>query len=565
MASLKGAEVITRMLEGYGVTHVFFVPTILTHTLIDMEERDSIARILVHSEKAAAYMADGYARASGRPGVCLAQTVGAANLASGLRDARLTASPIVAVTGGPFKHSRDRFQYQEIEDRPMFAPVTKSSVRVEMVDRLPGAIRHAFRVATSGRPGPAHIEVEGHYGDVLELQSTEEAPLAEARHVQLPPFRPSPDPGETRAAARLVSSARRPVIIAGGGVRMSQARAALVRFGEKFAVPIAASLSGKDVIPAEHPLSVGVVGQYSRECANRIVADSDVVILMGTKAGSQGTHSWQVPDPSKKIIHCDIDPEVVGVNYVNSASLVGDVGVTVDRLFELMPDFQQADRSQWLESVRKTVSDWYEANTDVRHTDVTPMRPERLCSDLSIHLPPDAVVVADTGHAGMWCAAFLDLRSPGQTFIRAAGSLGWALPAAIGAQCAVPDRPVVAFTGDGGLWYHLGELETAARRSIPITVIVNNNDSLNQEIDIYREAYGGELRGRHHELWHFRKVDFAAIAREMGVSSARVETPGDFTAAFTEAMRSPGPFLIDVATDRYAKAPLAYLPRGLGG
>src|ERR687895_202344 len=190
MASLTGAQVIARMLEGYGVTHVFFVPTILTHTLIDMEERGAIDRILVHSEKAAAYMADGYARASGRPGVCLAQTVGAANLASGLRDARLTASPIVAITGGPFRHSRDRFQYQEIEDRPMFAPVTKSSVRVEEVDRLPGVIRHAFRVATSGRPGPTHVEVEGHYGDVLERQSTEEPLVPELRHGQLPPFRP---------------------------------------------------------------------------------------------------------------------------------------------------------------------------------------------------------------------------------------------------------------------------------------------------------------------------------------------------------------------------------------
>src|SRR5918999_246954 len=190
MASFTGAEVVARMLEGYGVSHVFFVPTILTHTLVEIEQRGAIDRVLVHSEKAAAYMADGYARASGRPGVCLAQTVGAANLASGLRDARLTASPIVAITGGPFRHSRNRFQYQEIEDQPMFVPVTKSSVRVDMVDRLPAVIRNAFQMATSGRPGAAHIEVEGHYGDVLERQSTEEPLVPELRHGQLPPFRP---------------------------------------------------------------------------------------------------------------------------------------------------------------------------------------------------------------------------------------------------------------------------------------------------------------------------------------------------------------------------------------
>jgi acetolactate synthase I/II/III large subunit len=565
MTSLTGAEVIARMLEGYGVSHVFFVPTIMTHTLVEIERRATINRILVHSEKAAAYMADGYARASGRPGVCLAQTVGAANLASGLRDARLTASPVVAITGGPFRHSRDRFQYQEIEDRPMFAPVTKSSVRVEQVDRLPGVIRHAFRTATTGRPGPAHIELEGHYGDVLELESTGHAPDVDARHDRLPPYRPAPDPAETLAAARLLASAQRPVIIAGGGVRLSQARAAVVEFAERFRVPVAASLSGKDAIPAEHPLSVGVVGLYSRECANRIVGDADVVMFLGTKAGSQSTHSWRVPDVTRKIIHCDIDPEVIGVNYITSASLVGDVALTLQRLTDVMSDLDQRDRSGWLDHVRTTVTGWYEMNADLRRTGRTPIRPERLCAELSADLPEDAVVVADTGHAGMWSAGFLDLRSPDQTFIRAAGSLGWALPAAIGAQCALPDRPVITFTGDGGLWYHLAELETAARWNIPVKVIVNNNNSLNQEIDIYRDAYGGELRGRHGELWQFREVDFSALARELGVASARVERPDELAGALARARRTDGPFLVDVVTDADATAPLAYLPESAPG
>jgi acetolactate synthase-1/2/3 large subunit len=442
----------------------------------------------------------------------------------------------------------------------MFAPVTKSSVRVEEVDRLPGVIRHAFRVATSGRPGPTHVELEGHVGDVLELQPTEEAPDVDARHDRLPPYRPAPDPSETLTAARLLATAQRPVIVAGGGVRLSRARAAVIEFAERFGVPVAASLSGKDAIPAEHPLSVGVVGLYSRECANRIVGDADVVMFLGTKAGSQSTHSWRLPDPARKIIHCDIDPEVIGVNYVTSASLVGDVAVTLERLSDAMTDLDEADRSRWLHHVRTTVTAWYDANASVRGTGSTPLRPERLCADLSAHLPEDALVVADTGHAGMWSAAFLDLRSPDQTFIRAAGSLGWALPAAIGAQCALPDRPVVAFTGDGGLWYHLAELETAARWNIPVKVIVNNNNSLNQEIDIYRAAYGGELRGRHGELWQFRPVDFAAVARAMGVESERVEAPDDLPRALERATRTDGPFLLDVVTDAGATAPLAYLP-----
>jgi len=564
MATLRGADVLAQMFNSYGVTHVFFVPTILTHTLVEMEKSTDIARVLVHSEKAAAYMADGYARVSGRPGVCLAQAVGAANLASGLRDARLTASPVLAITGGPFKHSRDRFQYQEIEDRPMFAPLVKSSTRVELADRLPAALRQAFRTTTSGRPGPVHLELESHHGDAVELQTTQEPPAVEQRDRQVPPFRPLADPRDVEEAGRLLARAGRPVIVAGGGVRMSGARADLVKFAEAFDIPVAASLSGKDVIPSDHPLSVGVVGLYSRECANRVVAEADLVFFVGTKTGSQGTHSWRVPDSSKTFIHCDIDPEIVGVNYLNDSSLVGDVGAVVGQLTEAMSRMESVDRGAWVTEVRSQVAEWYSANDAVRHTDVSPIRPERLCKDLSVELPEDAVVFADTGHAGMWCGGWLDLRSPEQIFVRAAGSLGWAFPASIGAQCALPDRPVVTFTGDGGMWYHLAELETAARWNIPVKIIVNNNDSLNQEIAIYRDAYGGELRGNHHELWNFRSVDFAAIARELGVASARVESADGFSVAFKEALRTDGPFVIDVATDQNAAAPLAFLPEESG-
>ncbi|MGH2826465.1 MAG: thiamine pyrophosphate-binding protein [Actinomycetota bacterium] len=564
MPELTGAEVIAQMLEAYGVTHVFFVPTILTHSLVEMEKSTDIARVLVHSEKAGAYMADGYARVSGRPGVCLAQMVGAANLASGLRDARLTSSPLIAITGGPFKHSRDRFQYQEIEDRPMFAPLVKSSTRVELADRLPAVLRQAFRTATSGRPGPVHVEFESHHGDSVELQTTEEEPLTDNRNRQVPPFRPPADIGDVAEAARLLSRAERPVIVAGGGVRMSGARQQLVEFADAFGIPVAASLSGKDVIPSDHPLSAGVIGLYSRECANRIVGGADLVFFVGTKTGSQGTHNWKVPDPSKRIIHCDIDPEVVGVNYLNSSSLVGDVSATLRQLTEAMNELKQVDRAPWIASVRSTVTDWYAANEAVRNSQATPIRPERLCKDLSLELPEDAVVVADTGHAGMWCGGWLDLRSPEQIFVRAAGSLGWALPASIGAQCALPDRPVVTFTGDGGIWYHLSELETAARWNIPVKVIVNNNNSLNQEIPIYQDAYGGELRGKHEQLWHFREVNFASIAREFGIASARVESADGFSVAFKEALRTDGPFLIDVATDMFATAPFAFLPQEAG-
>ena len=201
---LTGAQLIADLLDNYGVTHVFFVSAILNHTMYQMELRTGITRVVTHGEKAAAYMADGYARASGRPGICLAQTVGAANLAAGLRDGYMGSSPIVALTGGPFRSSRGRHQYQEIDDdKAMFGPVTKSSTRVDSLDRIADTIRQAFRVATTGRPGPVHIEFENHHGDALELLEGDLDSTAEARFTRLPPFRPAPDLEEVDPGRRL--------------------------------------------------------------------------------------------------------------------------------------------------------------------------------------------------------------------------------------------------------------------------------------------------------------------------------------------------------------------------
>ncbi len=558
---LKGSQLIADLLEGYGVTHVFFIPTILNHTLYEMEQRTRISRVLAHSEKAAAYMADGYARASGRVGVCMAQMVGAANLAAGLRDGWMASTPLIAVTGGASKNSRDRYQYQEVNDGPAFLPYTKASTRVDSLERLAPTIRQAFRTATTGRPGPVHIELENHHGDALELQEGDLDPSAEIRFGQLPPFRPSPDPADVDEAVRLLTRSSRPVIVAGGGVRYSGARATLVAFAEQMSIPVAASLSGKDVIPADHPLSVGVVGLYSREAANRVVSEADLVFYVGSKTGSLVTHSWRFPSPDVTVIQSDISGDVAGVNYPNAASLVGDARVTLEAMSAAAGRVEVSDeRVQWLERVRGLVADWYAETDEERNSDAVPIRPERLLREVSDALPSDAVVVADTGHSGVWTAGHLDLRSESQGYIRAAGSLGWAFPGALGAQCALPDRPVVCFTGDGGLYYHMAELETMARWNIPATIVVNNNNSFNQEIPLWTSAYGGELRGRHGEMWQFSPVNFAGVAREMGLQATRVEDPADLSRVLKESIGSGAPTVIEVMTDLWATAPKPALP-----
>src|ERR1700704_6166958 len=267
---MSGAECMADMLQGYGVTHVFHVPAVLRKTYAVMESRTTIKRLHVHSEATAAYMADGYARASGKPGICMAQVIGALNLAAGLRDAWLAHSPVIAMTGGRDAKTKFRKVYQEIDDMPAFEPVTKFNATVDDVSRFPDMVRQAFRTAVSGTPGPVHLQFRGNEGQV-DADEAELEPLVEAQFSRVPPFRPQADGDSVRAALKLLQDAERPVIVAGGGVRASGAAAELVALAEALQIPVATSLNGKDVIPGNHPLAVGVVGTYSRESANRVV------------------------------------------------------------------------------------------------------------------------------------------------------------------------------------------------------------------------------------------------------------------------------------------------------
>jgi len=318
-----GARVLADMLAGYGVTHVFMVPAVLRRTMAELERRTTIHRIQTHGEKAAAYMADGYARACGRPGICMAQHVGALNLAAGLRDAYLAHSPVLAFTGGRDPRTSFRKLYQEVDDVPAFEQVTKFNATVDAVERIPDLVRQAFRVAVSGAPGPVHLQFRGNEGQV-DAEEAEIEAICEPMFSRVPPFRPEPEPGSVRQALALLEHAERPVLIAGGGVRASGAGAELVALAEKLAIPVATSLNGKDVIRAEHPLAVGVVGTYSRESANRVVAQADLVCFIGSATGGMTTNIWNCPKIGVAAIQIDIDPEALGRNYPLRAAVLGD-------------------------------------------------------------------------------------------------------------------------------------------------------------------------------------------------------------------------------------------------
>jgi len=560
MPKMTGARLFAEMMQGYGVTHIFFVPAFMLKSFAEMEDMP-IARIMVHGEKAAAYMADGFARVSGKPGVCMAQMIGASNLAAGLRDAHMAGAPIVAITGGPTPQSRYRHAYQEVDDVAQFDAVTKFNAQVDHAARMPDLVRQAFRMATSGAPGPAHLRMQGHLGQMTE-QEAELDPLVERAYACVPPFRPEPEMQHVRDAIAVLAAAKRPMMVAGGGVIRSGAQAELVELAEKLSLPVATSLNAKAVMADRHPLNAGVPGAYSRDCANRALAEADLVFFIGSHAGGQVTNNWMFPPPGTKVIQLDIDPAELGRNYPNAVSVLGDAKTALRRMIEAATRKAPEAAGEWTRRVQKLVADWRAENAEMRNAEVAPIRPERICKEISDALPPNGIVVSDTGHAGIWTARFIEVRHPGQGYYRTAGSLGWGFPAALGVKCAAPDRPVVCFTGDGGFYYHIGELETARRHNINAVIVVNNNSALNQEIKLNDIAYGGKQRGRSEEMWRFPEVNFAKVAESFGCTGIRVEKPGELSDALTRAIAMNKPVVVDVVTDMYAIAPHPWTPTG---
>jgi acetolactate synthase I/II/III large subunit len=556
MPRMTGAKFMVQTMQAYGVTHAFYMPMVVTRALVEME-KVGIRRIMTHSEKAAAYMADGYARAAHRAGICMAQNVGAANLAAGLQDAYLAGSPVIALTGRGTPMQQYRHHYQEIDHVQAFAAMTKYNVMVDSAEQLPLLLRQAFREATSGAPGPVHLDLQGSTGNVVMDAEADLDVIVEAPFTHVPPFRSEPEMAMVRDALRLLAGASRPVIVAGGGVASSQAQREVVELAERLSIPVATSLNAKGTIPDHHPLSVGVCGTYSRWCANRVVSEADLVFFIGSHTGSQVTTEWKIPRMGTPVIQLDIDPSELGRSYPIQAGLQGDAKAALRKMIEAAE--ASGPRSEWLARVQQLVHAWREEVAPLAHSDSTPIRPERLCTELTAWLPGNAVLVTDTGHSGIWTGTMVDAKDPNQMFLRCAGSLGWAFPAAIGVKCALPDRPVVCFTGDGGFWYHLAELETAVRYGINTVTVVNNNHSLNQEKRGNERYYGGEP-GNVEELWVFPDTDFSKLAEDMGGFGIRVHHPGEIQGALDKAVASGKPAVVDVVTDINGIAPRAWTP-----
>jgi acetolactate synthase-1/2/3 large subunit len=554
---VTGAEWLARTLAANGTTHVFFIDAVLRRTLIELGTL-GVTRVLAHAEKSAAYMADGYARIAGRPGICFAQSVGAANLAAGLQDAWLGRSPVIALTGRKPPAHQHRNAYQEIPHAPLYAPVTKFSAAVDAAADLPRLLRQAWREAMSGSPRPAHLDLNGLQADIIELGTVNEPAGADpALQLRMPPYRPTPADDEIERTAAKLRGAKRIAIVAGAGAAASGAGPELLALAEALAAPIATSLGARGIVPTQHPLSVGCAGSYAAPPANQIVHEADLVLFIGCHTGDLVTHTWRIPAIDTEVVQIDIDPVELGRSYKNTLGLMGDPKATLAKLAAALGkpsrDTAFADRAAGI------VAAWREERAPKLASNAAPILPDRLCAEITSALPEDGILVADTGYSGIWTSTLIELNGAGQTYLRAAGSLGWAFPASLGAKCAAGDRKVICWSGDGAIYYHLTELETARRRGIAVVLVINNNSGFGQGWpNIQRQQ--GNKPGDVRDLVRFGPTNFADVARVFGLRGIRVEEPSQIAPALKDALASDETVIVDVATDIDARAPEPWLP-----
>jgi acetolactate synthase-1/2/3 large subunit len=373
----------------------------------------------------------------------------------------------------------------------------------------------------------------------------------------MPMHRPVANARDIERAAAILTGARRVAIVAGDGAAVSRAGPEVLALAEALAAPVATTLGARGFIPTTHRLSAGVAGSYSAPPANRIVHSADLVLFIGCDTGDQVTLNWQIPPINTPIVQVEADPLEIGRSYPNTTGLLGDPKATVAHLGHIIG--RPTRDHGFAEEAARIVADWRAHMMPLVTKNTAPISVERLCAEVTRALPTDGILVADTGYSGIWTGTMVELNGAGQTYLRAAGSLGWAFPASLGAKCAAGDRTVLCFTGDGGFYYHLAELESARRCHIPVVIIVNNNSGFGQNLTgVHRIA--GDRSDRGEALIRFGPTDFTEVARSFGVRGIRVEQPGQIAAALQQAITANGPVVVDVVTALEPRAPEPWTP-----
>jgi acetolactate synthase-1/2/3 large subunit len=554
--TLSVADLVAQVLQRHGVQHIFGQS--LPSELLLAAERIGIRQVFYRTENAGGAMADGYARVSGRIGVVAGQNGPAATLlVPPMAEAIKASIPLLALVQEVPREQRARNAFQEFDHRLLFASCAKAVVALDDAGRMEDEIENAIVLATSGRPGPVALLLPK---DVL----SQPAPARVSRRDGLGCFpldRPRPEKAGIRQAAEILSSAKRPLVIAGGGVHLSGACLQLARLQEAASLPVATTTMGKGSVDESHELSVGVVGSIMGERSltsgqRQLVREADAVLLVGTRTNENGTDAWRLMSEDAQFIHLDIAPDEVGRNY-NSLRLVGDARSGLEDLLDTMRradlSVRASSRGGVAAGIRAARAAARPRADEVRNSDAAPIRPERVMKELDALLPSTGIVVADASYSTIWSAAYLSSRRAGQRFVspRGLAGLGWGLPMALGAKVANPDVPVVCLAGDGAFGHTWQELETATREGIAVTVILLNNGILGFQKHAELHTFG-----THTTAIAFAAVDHVAIARACGVTAVRIEDPSQLAQALGAAIGSERSTLIEVMTDPNAYPPI---------
>jgi acetolactate synthase-1/2/3 large subunit len=506
---------------------------------------------LINDERCGAFAADAYARVTNRPGVVDAtQGPGATNIVTGLAESYNAGIPIIAITGNTNREHSFKNMTQEARQIDILRPVVKEVIRIDMVQRIPEAVRRAYAVATSGRPGPVLIDIPE---DIAHAEHDFSAAdfWIDASTLKAQARRSLPDPAELSRAVQMMAQAKRPLLLVGGGIHVSEAYDALIALAEQEGIPVAHTMSGKGAIGCNHPLSAGVFGRYSR-IANELVEASDCLIVVGCKLGEIATRRFSLIGADKPVIHVEIWPEEIGRTTRTDVALVGDAKLTLQAMAAALEYGHKrlAARADYCAEVPIRMAEWRKGAADRLESSETPINIGRIMGELNKRMPADAVLVADGGFAAHWGGLLFETKAAGRHFVadRGFASIGYGVPGGLGAQIGVgPKRRVVALTGDGGFNMSLGDLETARRLGANFITIVFNNAASGYVKALQHAVYGAG----NYQSSDLIEMDYANIAKAMGCHGIRVTDPEKLGPAITEALaKTDSPTVIDVVVTR---------------
>ncbi|WP_254767041.1 thiamine pyrophosphate-binding protein [Salinilacihabitans rarus] len=541
---------IVGVFETSGIDTVFGFPCEQMDPYYSSLAASSIRHVLARSEASATLMADGYARAGRRVGVVDGVGgPGAAYMGAGLCEADGASSPVLAITGDNERGIRSREVIQDADNEAILEPHASVTYDVESGSRAVEAVETALRRMTTGVPKPAHVNVPG---DVLEA-SSDYSP-SEALDATYPAERPAPGETELTSTVELLQQADAPVVLAGEGVVRAGASDALAAFAGRTNTPVVTSINGKGAVAETEPYALGVAGRWGFcEVANDALESADLVIGLGTRFGDLTTVGWSLVPDEASVVHVDLDPAWLGRNVEPDVGILADVRETLHGLLERVDADDYESRADRIERLATDRAEWREFHEDELASDDEPVLPQRVVAELNRLVPGDGVLVSATSFSGFFTGAFYEVEEPGLGYVQARGSDGInaALPQALGVQVARPDSPVVALSGDGGIGYHVADLETAVRESLPVTVVVMNNDGLGSSKASQIATDNFQLSTEFHE-----GVDYAQVARGFGCRGAKVETPAALVDELERAIGSDEPTLLDVQVDPYAMPPI---------